>query len=58
MTLRASVKLEKDIVEGTDAFLAADVNGDKKVGSDDARTILRLSVKLENIDDIKAKYGK
>ena len=58
LALRASVKLEKDIVEGSDKYIRADANGDKKVGSDDARTILRLSVKLENIDDIKAKYGK
>jgi len=58
LALRTSVKLEKDIVEGTDAFKAADVNGDGAVKSDDARTILRVSVKLENLDDIKAKYGK
>ncbi|MBQ6065314.1 MAG: hypothetical protein IJK89_00700 [Clostridia bacterium] len=58
LALRASVKLEKDIVEGSEKYLRADVNGDKKVGSDDARTILRLSVKLENMDDIKVKYGK
>ena len=58
LALRASVKLEKDIVEGTAAYLAADINGDKAIKSDDARTILRLSVKLENMDDIKAKYGK
>ena len=48
LALRASVKLEKDIVEGTAKFLAADVNKDGKVGSDDARTILRVSVKLES----------
>ena len=47
LALRASVKLEPDIVEGTAKFLAADVNKDGKVGSDDARTILRVSVKLE-----------
>ena len=49
LALRASVKLEKDIVEGTAAFLAADVNRDGKVGSDDARLILRASVKLETL---------
>ena len=48
LALRASVKLEKDITEGTAAYTAADVNNDGKVGSDDARKILRVSVKLES----------
>ena len=49
LALRASVKLEKDIVKGTAAYTAADVNQDGKVGSDDARKILRVSVKLESL---------
>ena len=47
LALRASVKLEKQIVKGAAAFTAADVNKDGVVGSDDARKILRVSVKLE-----------
>ena len=47
LALRASVKLEPEIVVGTAAYTAADVNKDGIVGSDDARTILRVSVKLE-----------
>ena len=46
LALRASVKLEKDIVEGTAAYQAADYNGDGAVKSDDARAILRVSVRL------------
>ncbi|MBQ6066342.1 MAG: dockerin type I repeat-containing protein [Clostridia bacterium] len=51
LALRASVKLEKEIVEGTAAFKAADVNKNGIIGSDDARTILRVSVKLETFDE-------
>ena len=53
LALRASVKLEKEIAEGTAAFDAADVNKDGKVGSDDARYILRASVKLEDLNNLK-----
>ena len=41
--------LEKEIAAGTDAFPAADANGDQKVTAADARLILRASVGLENL---------
>jgi uncharacterized repeat protein (TIGR02543 family) len=47
LALRTSVKLEKEIVEGTAAYNAADYNGDGVVKSEDARAILRVSVKLD-----------
>ncbi|MBQ6540353.1 MAG: hypothetical protein IJL71_04940, partial [Oscillospiraceae bacterium] len=47
LALRASVKLEPDIVEGTAAYQAADYNQDGEVKSEDARAILRVSVKLD-----------
>ena len=53
LALRASVKLEKDIVEGTAAFRAADVTGDGVIKAEDARYILRASVKLEDLNNLK-----
>jgi hypothetical protein len=54
LALRTSVKLEKDITEGTAAYGACDVDGDGKVSSADARLILRASVGLEDA----TKWGK
>ena len=48
LALRVSVKLEKEIVEGTAAYKAADVDKDGDVTPADARTILRVSVNLES----------
>ncbi len=53
LALRASVKLEKDIVEGTAAFDAADVTGDGVIKAEDARYILRASVRLEDLNQLK-----
>jgi len=49
LSLRASVGLEKDIVKGSAAYLAADADGDGEVTSGDARLILRSSVGLEDL---------
>ena len=54
LALRASVGLEKEIVKGSAAYLAADADGDGEVTSGDARLILRASVGLEDA----SQFGK
>ena len=51
-------KIENVEPEETVPANLCDVDGNSKIESADARKILRLSVKLENMDDIKAQYGK